>query len=204
MSAVSETIVREFFELHGFLVRQHRKHTVRTRQEETGVDFLVVNPRPVESAEPLPFVLEVEDLPRLSRALVVVKGWHTETFSAGRLSQAREIFRFVGAAALKQAMRALGEGPLTRILVVPSLPVDDQQRDRSVDVMRANGVEAVISFPTLLASLITSVEVNRDYQKSDLLQVLRILKTYELFRDPQLELFKSRRPRAVRDAQEPG
>ena len=26
MSAVSETIVREYFELHEFLVRQHRKY----------------------------------------------------------------------------------------------------------------------------------------------------------------------------------
>ena len=200
MSAVSETIVREFFELHGFLVRQHRKHTVRTPQEEGGVDFLVVNPKPSLSAEPLPLVLEAEDLPRLNRALVVVKGWHTETFSASRLSQARRIFRFVGPAALKQATRSLGEGPITRILVVPSLPIDEEQRNQSLDIMRANGVEAVIPFHTLLTSLIASVEVNRDYQKSDLLQVLRILKTYELFRDPQLELFKSRRPRANREA----
>ena len=35
-------------------------------------------------------------------------------------------------------------------------------------------------------------EANRNYQKSDLLQVIRILKNYELIREPQLELFKAR------------
>jgi hypothetical protein len=33
------------------------------------------------------------------------------------------------------------------------------------------------------------VEVNRNYQKSDLLQTIRILKNYDFFREPQLELF---------------
>ena len=35
--------------------------------------------------------------------------------------------------------------------------------------------------------------VNRNYQKSDLLQIIRILKNYDFFKEPQLELFKSRR-----------
>jgi len=38
--------------------------------------------------------------------------------------------------------------------------------------------------------LIEQIEVNRNYQKSDLLQVIRILKNYDFFREPQLELFK--------------
>ena len=33
MSSVSESIVREYFELHEFLVRQHRKHIGQTRGE---------------------------------------------------------------------------------------------------------------------------------------------------------------------------
>ena len=34
MSSVSESIVREYFELHEFLVRQHRKHIGQTRRQE--------------------------------------------------------------------------------------------------------------------------------------------------------------------------
>ena len=36
MSAVSETIVREYFELHEFLVRQGRKYIAQTKREDDG------------------------------------------------------------------------------------------------------------------------------------------------------------------------
>jgi hypothetical protein len=45
----------------------------------------------------------------------------------------------------------------------------------------------------MLSDLIGHIEVNRNYQKSDLLQMIRILKNYDFFKEPQLELFKSRR-----------
>ena len=43
---------------------------------------------------------------------------------------------------------------------------------------------------------IDQIEVNRNYQKSDLLQVIRILKNYDFFRDPQLELFRHKKRKA--------
>jgi hypothetical protein len=191
MPSVSEAIVRDFFELHGFLVRQPRKHAARSARDSEGADLMVVNPRPLERTEGLPFLLGPEDLAGVARGLVVVKGWHTETFSSGRLSQAPAIFRFASAAMVKQVVHELGEGPpLTRILVLPVLPQGEEARRRSVDVMRRNGIDAALAFPTILADLFRRVEVNRDYQKSDVLQLLRILKNYDLLRDPQLELFK--------------
>jgi len=95
MSSVSETIVREYFELHGFLVRQHRKYIAQTRREEDIIDFFVLNLHPEKPERDLPFVLNAADLVQLRRAIVVVKGWHTETFSSARLASTPEIFRFV-------------------------------------------------------------------------------------------------------------
>ena len=54
-------------------------------------------------------------------------------------------------------------------------------------------LDAVIPFRTMLADLIENVEANRNYQKSDLLQTIRILKNYVFFKDPQMELFRSKR-----------
>jgi hypothetical protein len=51
-------------------------------------------------------------------------------------------------------------------------------------------VDAILSFRSLLGDLIGKVEVNKSYRKSDTLQVLRILKNYDLLKDPQLDLFK--------------
>jgi len=199
MAAVSETIVREYFELHGFFVRQQRKYIPRKRLEDEEVDFFVVNPRYQTGTVP-PFVLAADDLPAIARAVVVVKGWHTETFSTAVLTHAPKIFRFVEPPAFQQSIRAFGaDGPLTKILVVPALPQAAPARNQSIELLRGKGIDAVIPFHTMLADLIRNIEVNRNYQKSDLLQVIRILKNYDFFKEPQLELFKARRKRRSKD-----
>lgn len=196
MSAVSETIVREYFELHGFLVRQHRKYIAQTRREEDDIDFFVLNPLAGKPATELPFVLGSEDLQHLERAIVVVKGWHTETFSSARLESTPEIFRFVGTKVFQRAAKVFGEnGAPLKILVVPALPHHAEEREKSIALLRAKGVDAVIPFRTMLADLVTHTEANRNYQKTDLLQTIRILKNYDFFKEPQMELFKSRRKR---------
>lgn len=194
MAAVSETIVREYFELHEFLVRQHRKYVAPTRREDDDIDFFVLNPRPQARQAERPFVLASADLPFLERAIVVVKGWHTETFSSARLASTPEIFRFVEPKVFQQAARAFGkDGAPLKILVVPALPQSTAARDESIALLRSKGVDAVIPFRTMLGDLVQHTEVNRNYQKSDLLQVIRILKNYDFFKEPQMELFKARR-----------
>jgi len=44
----------------------------------------------------------------------------------------------------------------------------------------------------MLLELVSAVSLNRNYEKSDLLQILRILKAYGLVKDPQLEFFEKR------------
>ncbi len=196
MAAVSETIVREYFELHGFFVRQQRKYIAPTRREEEEVDFFVFNPHHTPASGPLPFVLTSNDLPAVARAVVVVKGWHTESFSSAVLANAPEIFRFVEPPVFQRAAKVFGGDSAPRkILVVPALPQNREARDESIELLKRKGVDAVIPFHTMLADLIDQIEVNRNYQKSDLLQVIRILKNYDFFKEPQLELFKAKRKR---------
>ena len=196
MAAVSETIVREYFELHEFLVRQHRKYIAQTKREDDDIDFFVLNPHPQKREAEMPFVLASPDLMFIERAIVVVKGWHTETFSSAVLTHAPEIFRFVEPKVFQQAVRAFGkDGAPTKILVVPALPQAAQAREQSIALLRSKGVDAVIPFRTMLADLVERIEVNRNYQKSDLLQIIRILKNYDFFKGRQLDLFKPKRRR---------
>ena len=68
MSSVSETIVREYFELHEFLVRQTRKYIRQTRSaEDDDIDFFVLNPHP-QTGSVLPFVIASTDLPVIQPA----------------------------------------------------------------------------------------------------------------------------------------
>jgi len=195
MSSVSESIVREYFEQHEFLVRQRRKYIGQTRgEEEDDIDFFVLNPHPQAQSGVMPFVLSSPDLVFIERAIVVVKGWHTNIFSTARLVSAPEIFHFVEPKIFQQAARAFGkDGTPLKVLVVPALPHNAQARLESIALLRSKGIDAVLPFHTMLADLIKETEVNRNYQKSDLLQLIRILKNYDLFKEPQLELFKNRR-----------
>jgi len=196
VAAVSETIVREYFELHEFLVRQHRKYIAQTKREEDDIDFFVLNPHPQKRDAGMPFILSSADLKFIERAVVVVKGWHTETFSLAVLAHAPEIFRFVEPKVFRQAARAFGaEAAPTKILIVPALPQGEDARRQSIELLRSRGIDAVIPFQVMLNDLISHIEVNRNYQKSDLLQMIRILKNYDFFKEPQLELFKGRRKR---------
>ena len=65
-----------------------------------------------------------------------------------------------------------------------------------MELLKSKGINAVIPFGTMLGDLIDRVEINRNYQKSDLLQVLRILKNYDFFKERQMELFKPKRQKA--------
>ncbi|HOK78351.1 MAG TPA: hypothetical protein PLW35_11600 [Verrucomicrobiota bacterium] len=196
MASVSENIVREYFELQGFLVRQHRKYIARGRREEDDIDFFVLNPHPEPLTAERPFVLSSSDLRSVERAVVVVRGWHTEIFSPARLALAPEILRFVEPGVFRRAIKAFGaEAMPLKVLVVPALPQNQSARQETISFLRNKGVDAVLPFRTMLADLVEQVEPNRNYQKSDILQILRILKNYEFFREQQLELFRPGRRR---------
>ncbi|MBM3860866.1 MAG: hypothetical protein FJ395_14635 [Verrucomicrobia bacterium] len=189
MSAVDETIVREYFEAHGFLVCQRRKYVVQSRHKtaDEEINLVVLNPQCSGDAT-ASFELTAETLRQVSRAVVAVKGWHTETFAPSVLAHQPKIFRFVEQRAVEEAKKVVGGDGLLKILVVPGLPREAKTRERSIELLRAKGVDGVISFREILSDLIARVHTNRNYQKSDLLQTLRLLKNYDLLRDPQLEL----------------
>lgn len=189
MSAVDETIVREYFEAHGFLVCQRRKYVVQSRQKtaDEEISLIVLNPQ-ATGGTPSVFELTAETIREVSRAVVAVKGWHTEVFAPSVLAHQPKIFRFVEQRAVEEARKLVGGDGLIKILVVPGLPRDERTRAKSIELLRAKGVDGVISFREMLRDLIARVHTNRNYQKSDLLQILRLLKNYDLLREPQLEL----------------
>lgn len=197
MSGVNESLVREFFEARGFLVCQQRKHVAPVAAADDGIDLVILNPKRSEPAPDLPYVLGASDVDGIRMAVVAVCGWHTETFSAARLALEPEVARFSEPKRVARALRAVGLAPpATRLLVVPALPQSQSARTATVNALREHGVDAVLPFRSLLGGLIQHVETNRNYVKSDLLQVLRLLKNYDLLKEPALELFPASRRRA--------
>lgn len=199
MSAISETIVREFLEASGFLVQQGRKFVAPSRRHDSHIDFFATHPAAAEPKAALPFELRPADLKHVRRAVFAVKGWHTETFSAAVMANSPEIFRFALPAAAREAEKVFGtDSGFLNILVAPSLPASKKLRRESIEMLRGKGVDGVIEFPTVLSALIDGVEKNRNYQRSDVLQLIRVLKAHGMLRERQMELFRAAKPRAAR------
>lgn len=224
MAGFDENIVREYFEVHGFLVRQLRKYQVSARKKlaEEEIDLMVYNPTWVHSGRAPNFLLFSNELPYVHRAVVVVKGWHTmQRFTPTMLRSSSEIFKFLEANVLKtvadhfadaaaeltpgaapeapaetnapaaQPQAPAAHADLLKILVLPGLPTSEPHRTECIHLLRERGVDAIISFRSMLLDLLQKVEVNRNYQKSEVLQILRILKNYDLVKDPQMDLFRN-------------
>ena len=208
MSAIDEGIVREYFEQNGFLVRQARKYQVQARRKtgEEEIDLVVYNPSWVRGARRPDVFLFSSELAFVQKAVVAVKGWHTDVFTPATLKGSPEIFRFLEEKVLKDASgffppetEAEGGGTLTKILVLPSLPTAEPFRSQSVELLKGHGVDAIISFRSMLLDILDKIEINQNYSKSDTLQVMRILKNYDLLKDTQLDMFPdraARRPKA--------
>ncbi len=205
MAAIDESIVREYFEQNGFLVRQMRKYQVTARRKTTDeeIDLLVYNPAWRHGERKPDFFLFVSELQYLHQAVVAIKPWHTDVFTPGMLKNSPEIFRFLEGNVLKQAARffpnaagpdgsAADGGEITRVLVLPSLPTQEPYRSQSVQMLKERGVDGIISFRAMLQDLIENIETNLSYRKSDTLQVMRILKNYDLLKDPQMDLLSQK------------
>jgi hypothetical protein len=203
MSAIDEGIVREYFEQNGFLVRQARKYQVQARRKaaEEEIDLIVFNPAWQRGSRKPDFFLFSNELPYVQKAIVAVKGWHTGVFTPNMLKSSPEIFSFLQQNVLKEAARFFPPSddedagdPPTKILVLPSLPTAEPFRTQSVDLLKQAGVDAIVSFRAMLLDLLDKIEINQNYSKSDTLQVMRLLKNYDLLKDTQLDLLPDRAP----------
>ncbi len=200
MSAIDEGIVREYFEQNGFLVRQARKYQVSARRKtgDEEIDLVVYNPSWRRGSRKPDFFLFSSELALVHKAIVAVKGWHTGVFTPATLKSSPEIFRFLEENVVKEVARyfpsdsAEDAGALTKILVLPSLPTAEPFRTQSVELLKSHGIDAIISFRAMLLDILDKIEINQNYSKSDTLQVMRILKNYDLLKDAQLDMFPDR------------
>ena len=95
MASVNEQIVRDYLEMQGFLVRQPRKYQIvaRAKGANEEVDFLAVNPSAGAGGElPEAGVWGARELSRVGAALVVVRGWHSERFTAQMLAKSPDVW----------------------------------------------------------------------------------------------------------------
>ena len=201
MASVNEQIVREYFETLGFFVIQPNKHQVAARHKLDAEEIDLLIARPGQAGvftPPKEVVWGSQELAKVQRAIVSIRGWHTDRFSPAVLKKNPDIFRFAELSVMKEARKTLGAGSITKILCLSDLTASAAPQAETLTLLRQGGVDGVLSFRTMLTELAGSVDVSKNYEKSDLLQTLRILKTYDLLKDAQLDLFEKPKGRKAR------
>lgn len=193
MSSVNEQIVREYLESAGFLVRQPRKYQVVARSKglEEEVDFLAVNPSGDRAFRPAGLLWKWSDLKKVHAVLVGIRGWHSEKFTAAVLAGAPEVYRFASPESVQLAESEMGVADPLKVVCLADLPSSRAQREESLAFLKEKGIDGVLLFRPMLQELAERIDVKKTYEKSDLLQVLRILRNYDLLKDRQMDLFKS-------------
>ena len=197
MSAVSEWIVREYFESLGYFVHQPRKYQVvaRSKHPDEVIDLIIYNPTITTTDLSDKIIWTGSDMRKVSKAVVNVCGWHTERFSPKVLETSPEIFRFTDSEVMDN-VPVLTDGAPAKILCLPDFPATKSLKNDAITLVKERGVDGVLLFRTMLQELAGSIDVQKMYEKSDLLQILRILKKYDLLKDAQLELFRKKKRRS--------
>jgi hypothetical protein len=197
MASVNDQIIREYFELHGFLVRQIRKHVPSSAEEEEESDFWIQNASKTIKARPKSLKITHGNIRKIDTALIFVKPWHTETFTQGAIENDQELCD-----RLTRSLEAhepeiktwMDQEPL-KMLILSKLPKSKAAREKAIHQIYQTGFNGYLTFSQILSELFDHVAINKNYQRSDLLQTLRILKTYGLVRPLQLELFGTTKTR---------
>ena len=181
MPDINETVVRHFFELNDFLVRTNVKYWVSGWRSggESDIDLVVLNLNPDKRNPPRSFVMTLDELPGIRRAIVETKGWHTTRVTEGLIKRTPRIFNFVRPEAIAAARdTVLYDADFRRILVVSTLSHMQRNREAAISLLKAGGINHVIEFPTIIRFIVDEVEANKNYPDSEILQTIRLLKVY--------------------------
>lgn len=163
-----------FFEINGFLVRTNLPYRVGRGSPDSDIDLAVANTRP-RPHPPKGFVLPEHEIRSLERAIIEVKGYHTERFVPSILED--DMFRFSSPRATRAASDFFDGKDFRRVFVLSRLPATQAVRAKAISFMKSRRVDHVIEFQTVLNGLVEWVRAEPDYD-SEFLQAIRLLKNY--------------------------
>ncbi|MCM8776895.1 MAG: hypothetical protein NC905_01330 [Candidatus Omnitrophica bacterium] len=176
MSQASIEIIKEFFIIYNFFVLQKD-------------DILFVQNAEVNEPEDMDkFILSGSEVSKvLKNGVIKPVCWHTMKFTPVVLSRFPEIFEFSKGRYNSESKKFFQGENFKKVLVIPSLPVSDKLQKESIKIMKEEGVDYLITFPSVIANLIEKIDARNVYLSS-VNEILRVLKFYKFFTDKEQKL----------------
>jgi hypothetical protein len=187
------SLVRLFFEVNQFYVLQQNQGSSGLPKKIGEGSLIKIKNNDYADREKLTgFQIFVGDLVKVNFAEVLVRNYHPEKTYPKTFKNSKKLRDL-----LKKDIQKYGTTPLfseqeesfLKILVVPSLPSDSVYREEIENFLKGVGVQAILSYRTIVENILKKVDFNKQFPKGSLLETLRFLKIYDLIKDPQLELF---------------
>lgn len=194
--------LRLFLEYHGFSTQwSGESDNGKKKNSSRGfatLEFFRVSPTEPDSsrAQPAPpfpssFYLYARDLDSVQEATVLVRSWSQWQSKPERLKTGADYYRLVEKNIRKEPDGEQRASPYL-LLLLPGFPVADPWKTRLKDYLTSLNIQGVLSMRAILHDLtqrsewITS-QTGSGYTPA--LDLLRMLRFYDLLKDPQLELF---------------
>jgi len=187
MQSLESTLLRHFFEIQGFMVRQCVPST------QGGTESLQIVHPDAKGSPALPSILFCSDIPLVARALVWLPSWQASKFSTSLLKDSQELMKFIDKRLAQRKVPAeFDQTDAPKIVVVPAVPTEADAREQTINLLKARGIDAMISFRSILLDLIARLDVRKPTEG---LQLLQILHNFDLLKTTQMELFSTNHER---------
>ena len=203
MVDIEQEILEAYFESNGFLVRQAGKpNDSEIKKKSLPLPTIAVLNPAVQSSDPnLSFRLFTGDLKGVRSALVSRLGWENSSFSNSILNSEAKLMKFFKQEVTQERI-SLGYNPGPELpeswmgsylclLVVPSLPRNEVKLKDLFVLFREMGVGGVLSLSSMLENLLRQSMPTLKYSNNGVFQMLKLLKVYQLAREPQLDMFSN-------------
>lgn len=194
-------IVEAYFESNGFLVRQtsRTKLTFSKKKHHPLPTIAVFNPTTEKNQESLGFRLYTGDLQGVRSSLVSLLGWENSSFTNAQLHSDSQVVKYFRSEAIADRLHAgfnpppslveSGMGKFLKLLVVPTLPKSENKLKQTFNLFQDLGVDGVLTLRSILENLLKQVMPSDSFLNNSVFQLLKLLKAYDMVREPQLDMF---------------
>lgn len=200
---IEQDLVEAYFECNGFLVRQAPILSKPLKnKKKLGIlpVISVLNPRVPQNEKPLSPRLFSADIARVHSARVATLGWWNSNFSPAYLTSEVQLVKFFKQELDENRIHACftmdtpgedsGISDSLKIIVVPALPKDTDRLKKVYQQLENSKIQGVLTMRSILENLLRQTQPLLNYEGHEVLQTLRLVKTYGLSKDPQLEIFE--------------
>ena len=189
-------MIRAYFEENGFWVRLHEFASEISKTKSHFPFFEIFRSTSVSSDQEKRFRLFTGDLARYDSSVFGLIDWQVSGFSPDLLSNDVRLIKFFRKQIDNQKALWVGEYLKNLMkedqlkLIVPALPKSENKTKDLFELLRANGINGVLTMSSVLENLLRNVPGKPESRGNPTIHLLKLLKLYGLATEPQLDIFE--------------